>query len=460
MIRTIEKQLYSDTIAAISTPVGEGAVGIVRLSGDQAFEILERMFKPFKNKHLPDRMLVYGHIVRDGHILDEVLAVRMKAPKTYTCEDVVEIQCHGGRIAIQEVLAFALSLGARLAERGEFTKRAFLNGRIDLSQAESVMDLIGAKTKRGYDLAVNQLEGALSRQIAELRGRLIEVLADIAVCIDYPEEDIEALTYDMLSQKLLEVMRHIQVLLQGAEKGKIIRDGVRTAIIGKPNVGKSSLMNALLGTSKAIVTDIAGTTRDVVEEYIHIAGIPIRLMDTAGIRETDDTVERIGVERSKEVFNAADLILFILDASSPLSQEDREIMMRLEGRSVLTVINKTDLPQQLDPSEILAAGPIVKTSLTKAVGLSDVERAIEEMLLGGIGAQEESEWITNTRHISHLARALSTLENAHSAALSGMPYDFIEVDIKEALDALGTITGETVQEDLLHSIFSRFCLGK
>lgn len=455
--------MIMDTIVAVSTPIGEGAIGIIRLSGPESFHLIDKIFKPYVIADRKNREMVFGHIVNGDQILDEVMAVKMKAPNTYTREDVVEINCHGGIIPIREILALTLNHGARMAERGEFTQRAFLNGRIDLTQAESVMDLISAKTKKGFDLAFNQLEGYLSKKIKLISGKLMNLMAHIEVSIDYPEEDIEEITYHEIIERLIEVEEEINILLKNSTNGKIIREGLKTVIVGKPNVGKSSLMNALLRDSKAIVTEIAGTTRDLIEEFMNVGGIPIKLIDTAGIRETEDIVERIGVERSKSVFNQADLTIFMLNASEPLTDEDIIIMEMVKERHAIVLINKTDLESKIDERlihEHLHDKRIIRTSMELDIGLAEVEKAIQEMVLNNEVSMDQSEMVSNTRHIFLLETAFKNIKDAKSAVISRMPYDFIEVDIKNAILNLGQITGDSVENDLLNNIFSNFCLGK
>ncbi len=455
--------MYNDTIVAISTPIGEGAIGIVRLSGPDAFQIVDQIFKPFSDKKAANRQLTYGHIIDANNIIDEVMVVKMVAPFTYTRENIVEINCHGGIIPMREILSLTMNHGARIAERGEFTQRAFLNGRIDLAQAESVMDLISAKTKKGFDLALNQLEGYLSKRIKGLRNHLITLMAQIEVSIDYPEEDIEDITYNQIRDQLLYVENELEVLLKNSQNGKIIREGLKTAIVGKPNVGKSSLMNALLKDSKAIVTEIAGTTRDLIEEFMNIGGIPIKLVDTAGIRETEDIVEKIGVERSKGVFNEADLVIFMLNASEPLTDEDLQIMEMVKERHAIVLINKTDLENKIDEDLInthLHDKRIIRTSMELEIGVDEVEKAIQDMVMNNQVTMDNSEVVSNSRHIYLLESALKNVKDARNAVNDRMPYDFVEVDIKDAILNIGQVTGESVEKDLLNNIFSNFCLGK
>lgn len=455
--------MIMDTIVAISTPIGEGAIGIIRLSGPESFRVIDQIFKPYVVADRKNREMVFGHIVNGDQVLDEVMTVKMKAPNTYTREDVVEINCHGGIIPMREILALTLKHGARMAERGEFTQRAFLSGRIDLTQAESVMDLISAKTKKGFDLAFNQLEGYLSKKIRLLRDKLLNLMAHIEVSIDYPEEDIEEITYHEIEDRLIEIECEIDILLKNSTNGKIIRDGLKTVIVGKPNVGKSSLMNALLKDSKAIVTEIAGTTRDLIEEFMNIGGIPIKLIDTAGIRDTEDIVEKIGVERSKTMFNEADLTIFMLNASEPLSEEDLTIMEMVKERHAIVLINKTDLDSKIDERlihEHLHDKRIIRTSMEREIGIVEVEKAIQEMVMNNEVSTDQNEIVSNTRHISLLENAFKNVKDAKSAVINRMPYDFVEVDIKDAILYLGQITGESVEGDLLNNIFSNFCLGK
>lgn len=457
-----------DTIAAIATAPGEAGVGIIRISGEKALDILNRIFISKSNnkaKEYPTRRLIYGHIYdpETDKKIDEVLIAYMKAPFTYTKEDIVEINCHGGMIPVKRILELVLRNGARMAEGGEFTKRAFLNGRIDLAQAEAVMDLISAKTERGFDVALEQLEGSLSTEIKRIRNAILELLAHIEVSIDFSEEDIDEVTLDILLNKSIAIEKELRHILDTADTGKIIREGLNTVIVGKPNVGKSSLLNALLKEARAIVTDIPGTTRDIIEEQLNIKGILLRLMDTAGIRETVDVVEKIGVERTKAFFNKADLVIFVLDASRELTSEDLQIMNLLEDKKVLVIVNKTDLPMKLDLSEvenILKNKRFIKLSLVKKIGLEDLENAIVNMVFKGEVKSKDQVMVTNVRHKNSLEKALNSLVEGISAVKQKLPLDFIEVDYKNAWEYLGEITGESVGEDLLDHIFSNFCIGK
>lgn len=454
-----------DTIAAVATAYGEGGIGIIRISGEKSLDILKSVFQPASGSDgIISRRMTYGKVIDDeNRLVDEVLAVYMKGPKTYTAEDVVEINCHGSMVSLRKTLALVLRKGARLAEPGEFTKRAFLNGRMDLSQAEAVIDLIKAKTDRSFDIAVSQLEGELSGRVGAIREKLLDVLVNITVNIDYPDEDIEELTYVELKKNISEINDMIGILTSSAFAGRMIREGIRVAIVGKPNVGKSSLMNGLLRESRAIVTDMPGTTRDTIEEAISIKNIPVYLTDTAGIRETTDTIEQIGIEKTKEAFNSADFIIFILDGSEELTEEDRLIMEYIGERNALVLINKNDLGKKIDAHEIRDAMPgvrVIQTSLIKGEGITEIEDTIEELVYGGRISQKESLMVNNVRHIELLNRAADSLQDAYTMADAGEALDFIEVDVKNAYELLGEITGETVSDDIINEVFSRFCLGK
>lgn len=457
-----------DTIAAIATAPGEAGIGIVRLSGERSIEFVDKIFRSKEDKKLSEyksRRITYGHIIdpKSNERIDEVLVSYMKGPNTYTREDIVEINCHGGMIPVKKILELVLRLGVRAANPGEFTKRAFLNGRIDLAQAEAVMDLISAKTEKGFDVALNQLEGSLSKQVSKIREQLLEMLAHIEVSIDFAEEDIDEVTLDILLQNSRDVEADIQKLLDTADTGKIVREGLSTVIVGKPNVGKSSLLNALIRESRAIVTDVPGTTRDVIEEHLSIKGIPLRLIDTAGIRETEDIVEKIGVERSKELFNLADLIIVMLDASRELTEEDKQIMELIGSKKALVIINKTDLPKKLDFEEvekIIGNKKIIKVSIVEEKGLEEIEDALVDMVYQGQVRAKDSLLVTNIRHKNALERALESIKDSTKAIKQKLPLDFVEVDIKNTWEALGEITGDTAGEDLLDHIFKNFCIGK
>lgn len=458
--------MMEDTIAAVATAYGEGGIGIIRISGEKALSILEEVFEfAGETSQIVNRRMTYGRIVdrENEQIIDEVLAIYMKGPKTYTAEDVVEINCHGSMVSLRKTLALVLRKGARLAEPGEFTKRAFLNGRLDLSQAEAVIDIIKAKTDRSFDVAMSQLEGALSLRVTEIRQKLLDLLVDITVNIDYPDEDIEELTYDKIEENILLIGEMIEKLLSTADTGRMIREGIRVAIVGKPNVGKSSLMNSLLRETRAIVTEIPGTTRDTIEEAISIRNIPVYLVDTAGIRETSDEVERLGIERSKAAFNEADFIIFIMDGSSAISDEDREIASYLDGRDSVVLINKNDLERGFtndDVRELVNDPVIIETSLINNEGIEEIETHIEKLVYGGELSQHDSTMVNNVRHIELLKQSRDSLRDAMEMTLAREALDFIEVDVRNAYDLLGEITGETVSDDIINEVFARFCLGK
>lgn len=455
-----------DTIAAIATAPGEGGIGIIRLSGCDALEIAEKMFRPFYRESIKDyanRTLIYGNIVDGEEVIDEVLLAYMKGPHSYTAEDVVEINCHGGFISVKKILELTLKSGARMAEPGEFTKRAFLNGRIDLSQAEAVIDIINAKTDKSHEIAQEQLEGSLSKKIRNLRDRITEVLAQVEVAIDYPEEDIEFITYKELTEKTESIKAEIVKMYKTADTGKILREGLKTAILGKPNVGKSSLMNSILGENRAIVTDIPGTTRDVIEEFVNIKGIPLKIVDTAGIRETDDVVEKIGVEKSIKHLKSSDLTLVVLDTSRELDNEDIEILENIDREKAIVLLNKIDLEQKLDLEKVKSyvdEKNIINISALKSEGIDLIHDRIEEMVFSGEISNSGEVMITNSRHKDAIYKAMTSIEDAVNALSDQMSYDFIEVDLRDAWDALGQINGDTVNEDLLDTIFSNFCIGK
>ncbi|MCT3457356.1 tRNA uridine-5-carboxymethylaminomethyl(34) synthesis GTPase MnmE [Limosilactobacillus fermentum] len=456
-----------DTIAAISTPVGEGGISIIRVSGDQALDVVNRIFKGKDLHQVKSHTINYGHIIdpASGETVDEVMVSVMLAPKTYTKEDVVEINCHGGLLATNRALQLTLTNGARLAEPGEYTKRAFLNGRLDLSQAEAVMDLIRAKTDKSMKVALNQLDGDLSRLIKALRQDILDVLAQVEVNIDYPEYDaVEEMTTKMLKEKASEVRQRLETLLQTAKEGKVLRDGLATAIIGRPNVGKSSLLNALLHEDKAIVTEVAGTTRDVIEEYVNVAGVPLKLIDTAGIRHTDDTVEKIGVERSKQAIETADLILLLIDSSRPLTEEDRALIEATAQKPRMVIFNKTDLPAQVDLAELtelVNGDPVIQTSILEHAGMQELGQAIAHRFFNeGIESNRDAVMVTNARHIGLLHQAVDSLNAVLEGIEAGMPVDLVQIDMTDAWNTLGEITGQTYQDELLDQLFSQFCLGK
>ncbi|MBC1920188.1 tRNA uridine-5-carboxymethylaminomethyl(34) synthesis GTPase MnmE [Listeria booriae] len=456
-----------DTIAAISTPPGEGAIAIIRLSGDEAIQIADRIF--YAQKSLGDvesHTIHYGHIVdpSTGETVEEVMATVMRAPRTFTREDVVEINAHGGIVSVNRVLQLLLRNGAKLAEPGEFTKRAFLNGRIDLSQAEAVMDLIRAKTDRAMGVALQQMDGNLSRLIRSLRREILDALAQVEVNIDYPEyDDVEEMTQRMLVEKAQLVRASVEQLLLTAQQGKILREGLATAIIGRPNVGKSSLLNQLIQEEKAIVTDVAGTTRDIIEEYVNVRGVPLRLIDTAGIRETEDIVEKIGVERSRKALQEADFILLVLNQHEPLSVEDEALFEAVAGQNFVVVLNKTDLAQNIDVArvrQLAGENPVVETSLVNEAGIAELELAIKELFFAGEIDAGDATYVSNARHIALLHEAIQAIDAVIEGVEAGMPVDIVQIDMTRAWDLLGEIIGESVQDELLDQLFNQFCLGK
>lgn len=459
--------MLDDTIAAISTPVGEGGIGIVRLSGPEALAVASALFRRGREgeKRLERARShhVYYGLVRDpatSEVVDEVLLTYMRAPHSYTREDVVEINCHGGPLPLRRVLELTLRHGARLARPGEMTLRAFLNGRLDLAQAESVMDIVRARTDAGLRLAVNQLGGRLSSEIAALRREVVDVLAYLTATIDFAEDDIPP--RDVLPA-LDGALARVDDLLAGADAGIIYRQGLQVAIVGRPNVGKSSLLNALLRENRAIVTPVPGTTRDTLAETLNLQGVPIVLVDTAGIRATEEEVERLGVERSKAAVARADLVLFVADASMPLTDLDREIAALVAGKPVVVALNKTDLPACLteaDLAPLLPEGPVVRTAANSGAGLRELEEALLSAVLSGRASASAEPLVSNPRHKEALWRAREHLDAARTGHLAGLPADFVTIDLRAAVAALGEITGESVTEDLLDSIFSQFCLGK
>ena len=455
-----------DTIAAISTPPGEGAISIVRMSGEEAVSIAQKVFSGKDLTQAKSHTINYGHIVdpKTHEEIDEVMVSLMLAPKTFTREDVVEINCQGGIVATNRILQLLLINGARLAEPGEFTKRAFLHGRIDLTQAESVMDLIRAKTDRSMKIALNQLDGNLSHLIDSLRKDILDVLAQVEVNIDYPEyDDVEEMTTKLLKEKAIEIKQRIEQLLKTASQGKIMREGLATALVGRPNVGKSSLLNHLLHEDKAIVTDVAGTTRDVIEEYVNVSGVPLKLIDTAGIRETDDKVEKIGVERSKKAIEQSDLVLLVLNAAESLTKEDLELIRLTNDKKRIIILNKTDLEEKLDRKELAKISenaPVYATSILKNEGVEALEEAISKLFFNGIENSQSTVMVTNARHIALLKKAQNSLDSVLEGISSGMPVDLVQIDMTEAWNLLGEITGESYEDELLDQLFSQFCLGK
>ena len=458
----------SETIAAIATPLGEGAIAIVRVSGPRAVPCVASIFRGRRRlEEAPSHTLVRGSIVDPaGHLVDDVLVSVMRAPRTFTGEDIVEINCHGGRLVVETVLRLVLDAGARLAQPGEFTQRAFLNGRIDLAQAEAVIDIVRARSPVGLQVAAKQLEGELSRRVTGVREKLLRLLGRMQVVIDYPEEDLGDVTSSEVEEILNEALRDIQVLLDGADAGKVYREGVRAAIVGRPNVGKSSLLNALLREERAIVTEIAGTTRDTIDAEVILGGIPLTLVDTAGLRQTEDPVERVGIERTKAAIARADLVLVVVDGSEPLSPEDEAVLEALkEGQRerAIVVVNKADLPAVVASealSSALPGRPLVRVSARTGEGLDRLEEEVRRTVLGtGAGGGSEI-LVTRERHRQALQDAQRVLHTAKESLALGMTYDVISVDLQEALAFLGSITGEQVGEELVAHIFAEFCVGK
>ena len=448
----------NDTIAAISTTTGSGAISIIRISGPESIQITNKIFKEKDLEKVPSHTIHYGHIEYKNKIEDEVLVTIMKSPKTFTTEDIVEINCHGSIIVTKKILEILLTLGCRLAEPGEFTKRAFLNGRIDLIEAEGVMDLINSKSESEKKLALNQRAGKVSNLIKDLRQKILEVLAQIEVKIDYPEyEDIEELTYKELEENIKEVEKEIKKIIKESENGKIIKEGIKTAIVGRPNVGKSSLLNKLLEEEKAIVTNIAGTTRDTVEGTITLQGIKLDLIDTAGIRKTNDTVESIGVEKSLETIKKADLVLLVLNNNEKITDYDKELLEKIQNKNHIIIINKIDLEKKLENVE---DKNIVKISALNNKGIEDLKNKIIEMYDLEEIESKDATYLTNARGLSLLKQSLEIIKDINQGINKQEPIDMIEIDLKRIWELLGEITGDTYQEELINQLFSQFCLGK
>ena len=453
-----------DTIAAISTPRGDGGIGIVRISGNNALEILGKIFKPKSKKNIEELKnfsINYGHLYDGKNLVDEVLVSIMKAPNTYTKEDIVEINCHGGFVITEKVLETVLKNGARISESGEFTRRAFLNGRLDLTQAEAVMDIIHGKTEKSVSLSLDQLRGDLKEQIGHLKKLVLDVAAHINVVLDYPEEGIDDPLPENLVGNLREVMDTTDILIRSYDKGKMIKEGVKTAIVGKPNVGKSSILNSVLKEERAIVTHVAGTTRDVIEEVVNLKGIPLVLVDTAGIRKTDDLVENIGVEKSKQLIESADLILFVVDGSRALDEEDMRIHEAIKAEKVIGILNKIDIREDIDLSPLTKINKWLEISAIKNQGIDEMEEEIYNHIIEeNVEDSSQKITITNIRHKSALEKTKQSIENIFETIENGLPMDLMAVDIKGALDSLSEVTGEISSEDLLDHIFSNFCVGK
>lgn len=459
--------MAEDTISAVITALGEGAVGIVRISGADALATAEKIFKSRSGKKLSEyqhHTLVYGHVTdADGTMVDEVLCVYMQAPHSYTAEDVVEIQSHGGIQSLKKILALTYQNGARPAEAGEFTKRAFLNGRIDLTQAEAVMDIIRSRSEASLKLAVRQQNGQLAQELRKLRSKMLDVVINLEAVIDYPEEDIEDVTFDTVAGSIANTAAGIENLLAHAHTGKILREGLRTAIVGRPNVGKSSLLNALLKEERAIVSEYAGTTRDVIEEQLLLDGVPLVLADTAGIRKTEDYVEQIGVEKSRRLLQDAELVICVVDGSEGLTAEDEEILQAASEKPCVIIVNKSDLEidttlQQLQKR--FGIDKVMPLSARTNEGIDRFAAWLKNYVYGSEGTLSDGVYVQNARHEELLRKALQSLQDAQRAAQERLPYDCIVIDVRNAIDLLGEITGDTVQDEIINEIFARFCIGK
>lgn len=454
------------TIAAISTAMSASGIGIVRISGEDAMEVISRIYRSKggkkRIKEVPSHTIHYGYIYDGEELIDEVLVMIMRAPRTFTGEDTVEIDCHGGVFAMKRVLETVLKNGAEIAGPGEFTKRAFLNGRMDLSQAEAVMDVIQAKNEYALRSSIDQLKGSVQKAICDIREKIIYHIAYIESALDDPEH----ISLEGYPQELLEVVDkeqlEIKKLLKSSSDGKMIQEGIQTVILGKPNAGKSSLLNLLLGENRAIVTDIAGTTRDILEEYITLHGITLKIVDTAGIRETEDIVEKIGVDRAREMAQKADLILYVVDSSVPLDSNDEEIMSMLNGKKAIILYNKTDLKAaiEIDRLREKAGHPVIPISAKEETGITELEEKIKDMFFGGELSFNDEVYITNARHKAALEEADKSLDLVRNSILGGLPEDFFSIDLMNAYENLGKILGESVGEDLVKEIFSKFCTGK
>ena len=456
--------MNEDTIAAIATAPGESGIGVIRISGEMALPILESVFRPAGGQ-IKSRKFAYGHVAdpKTNEVIDEAMAVYMKAPRTYTAEDVAEIQCHGSIVSLRKILELVIREGARAAEKGEITNRAFLNGRLDLSQAEAVIDLVRAKSEKTFNVALDQLEGRFSAKINEIREDLADVLVNLTVNIDYPDEDIEEMTYEKLIASLQGARGKIAALLATAGTGRVIRDGLRVSIVGKPNVGKSSLLNALMGESRAIVTDVPGTTRDTIEENLLIRDIPVVLTDTAGIRDTEDEIEKIGIEKSKEAFNKADLIILVLDGSRQFTEEDRELIEATGSRRAVVLLNKKDRGLVASADELAALLPnalIIPAAVINGEGIEELAAAVEDLVYGGKVSRSENVIVTNARHKALLEEAGGRLDDALEMAAARQPLELLEIDVNRSYEALGEITGQTAVADIIDRVFERFCLGK
>ncbi|WP_027364726.1 tRNA uridine-5-carboxymethylaminomethyl(34) synthesis GTPase MnmE [Desulfotruncus alcoholivorax] len=466
--------MIDDTIAAISTPLGEGGIGIVRISGPDAVRIATEIFKPAKDRDIKKEnfKIIYGYIYNkdtnsaDGkhEIIDEVLLSVMRAPNTYTREDVIEINCHGGSLPARVILELVLTKGARLAEPGEFTKRAFLNGRLDMAQAEAIIDVIRATTGDALKMAVGQLRGGLSRRIDSIQNKLLDITAFIEANIDFPEDEIEEYNLQKIRSSVLLIRDEVKKLIDTADTGRVYRDGLKTVIAGKPNVGKSSLLNVLLKEKRAIVTEIPGTTRDIIEEVLNIGGVPVRIIDTAGIRDTEDIIEKIGVERTKSAIEEAEMILIVFDSNAEYDHEDERIAKMVEKKRGIKVLNKIDLQDNINVHkeirEVLPDWPLIEISAIEEKGIEDLEKKIIEMVTGGKSIPKDGSMVSNIRHKNQLKKALRHLEDVLIAIDMGMPLDIIAIDIRGAWETVGEINGKVITENIIDKIFTEFCIGK
>ena len=457
----------ADTISAIATAVGESGIGIIRMSGCDAVAIADQLFCAAGGQRVadsPSHRALYGRVVDEaGQTLDEVLCLVMRCPHSYTKEDVVELQCHGGNMPLQEILALTHRLGARPAEPGEFTKRAFLNGRLDLTQAQAVMDIIQSKTQASLHMAAGHLTGRFSASIKAARHHILELIAHLEAAIDFPEDDIDDIVLSDVVEQVTALRSQLAEMLRTAHTGRILREGLETAIIGKPNVGKSSLLNALLREQRAIVTEIPGTTRDSIEEYANIGGVPLRIIDTAGIRATEDLVEKIGVEKSRSCVKRASLVLALFDSSQPLTTEDEEILELIADKEAIVLLNKADLPPVVSPQLLqdrLPGTQVLLISTTQETGMDSLEKAIVERVYGAVQPSGEPAFVSTVRQADILRRADDHLAAVQQTAADGLSLDFLVIDLRSAWEALGEITGETVGEDIIDQIFSQFCIGK
>ena len=455
-----------DTIAAIATAVSNAGIGIIRISGSEAMEILAKIFEPYNKKadvyQLENHRIYYGNIKDGEEVVDECIVLIMKGPHSYTKEDVVEIDCHGGVTVVYKVLNLVLKNGARAAEPGEFTKRAFLNGRIDLSQAEAVMDLIDSKNEMARKNSMTQLKGGLSDKIKQLREEIIYQIAFIESALDDPEHYSVDGFSDELKDQVEVIINQLNEFLENADNGRILKEGIQTVIVGKPNAGKSSVLNVLLGEERAIVTDIAGTTRDTLEESIQIKGIPLNIIDTAGIRDTNDLIEKIGVDKAKDLLTKADLVLYVVDTSDPLTKDDEEIMELIEDKQTIVLLNKADLDQVVKVSDLKEKGfeQIVQISAKEQTGIEELYQLIQDIFFEGHVSFNDEIYLTNMRHKTEVSEALKSLAMVLQSIEDGMPEDFFSIDLLDAYEHLGFITGESVGEDLVNEIFAEFCMGK